>query len=560
MLLSLLLISVGCRAPVTTGGGADPPNAVQPRTLVMAINTEVSNLSPKAALPTSPGRTTRIFNAGLTLPDAQLDEHPYLAEALPQLNSESWKVFPDGRMETTWRLRPGLTWHDGIALTADDFVFALRVYSAPGLSGVFISRPQNLIERMVAEDPRTIRIEWRSPYLHMGEGLEPLPRHLLAESFAAFEQDPAGHRDAFMGQRYWMSEYVGAGPFRLVAWEPATFFEGVAFDGHVLGKPKIDRIMIEIVNNENTVLAKVMAGQVHLSMGQAMRFEQAMVLRQQSGFNDVERKGVLLFYPASMNTLVFQHRPDYQQTPGLLDVRVRKAIVSAIDREGINERLFEGQSPVPFSFATPKASYFTAVDRAVTKYPLDVRRTEQLMAEAGFGKDRDGFFASASGQRFQPSFWNSADLQHQRTAAIVLDSVQRAGIDAQPFAMPNALERDQEARSTFPGALTHSIGAAETAVMSSMVSEQVSGPSNRWNGGNRGGWSNEAVDLLWERYNNTLSRTEQIDSFVQAMKVHSDHVPSLPLAYNLQVISHLAGLKGPEGETSSWNIHEWEWQ
>ena len=51
----------------------------------------------------------------------------------PQLNTDSWRVLPDGGMETTYRLRPDLTWHDGTALTAEDWAFSWRVYQVPEL-------------------------------------------------------------------------------------------------------------------------------------------------------------------------------------------------------------------------------------------------------------------------------------------------------------------------------------------------------------------------------------------------------------------------------------------
>src|SRR5436305_14754861 len=95
--------------------------------------------------------------------DERETPHPYLVEALPQLNTGSWKVFPDGRMETTHRLRPNLTWHDGAALTADDFVFGWQVYSAPEL-GAAGSVPQNQIEEVAAPDPSTVLIKWQRPY------------------------------------------------------------------------------------------------------------------------------------------------------------------------------------------------------------------------------------------------------------------------------------------------------------------------------------------------------------------------------------------------------------
>ena len=64
-----------------------------------------------------------LFLANLGGTDVHGADYPVLAASLPTLNTETWTVFPDGRMETTYRLRPGLTWHDGTPLVAEDFVF-----------------------------------------------------------------------------------------------------------------------------------------------------------------------------------------------------------------------------------------------------------------------------------------------------------------------------------------------------------------------------------------------------------------------------------------------------
>src|SRR4051794_7117022 len=127
---------MSCAAPAATPRqvGAEPrASATSARTLIMVVNTEVANLATKVVGPTSPDRTTRIFNAGLTLIDNTGAPRPYLAADLPRLNTDTWRVFPDGRMETTWKLRPGLTWQNGEPLTSDDFVFAMQMYKAPGM-------------------------------------------------------------------------------------------------------------------------------------------------------------------------------------------------------------------------------------------------------------------------------------------------------------------------------------------------------------------------------------------------------------------------------------------
>src|SRR5258705_183931 len=83
--------------------------------LVIAVRGEPYSVSTHALEGGGAGvnSSMRIFNAGFELIDDRGVPHPYLAEALPELNSDSWRVLPDGRMETRYHLRPNLVWHDG---------------------------------------------------------------------------------------------------------------------------------------------------------------------------------------------------------------------------------------------------------------------------------------------------------------------------------------------------------------------------------------------------------------------------------------------------------------
>jgi ABC-type transport system substrate-binding protein len=125
-----------------------------------------------------------LFGAGLVDIDDRDDPYPVLAETVPQLNSASWQLFPDGRMETTYRLREGLVWHDGVPLTAEDMVFAQRVNAARiewGLSVSAMSPVEHrTIDAVLAPDPRTVVIRWRQAYAPaVAPEMRPLPRHLL---------------------------------------------------------------------------------------------------------------------------------------------------------------------------------------------------------------------------------------------------------------------------------------------------------------------------------------------------------------------------------------------
>src|SRR5262249_28866668 len=150
---------------------------------------------------------------------------PYLAEALPELNTESWQVAEDGTMQTSYHLRPNLTWHDGVPLTADDFVFGLDVYKTPEL-GSAKTEPISLIDDIQAPDDGTVLVTGtarsRGPAALSSVasiangGFQPFPRHILDQPY---RQDTP---DAFANEAYWSTQYVGAGPYKLEHWEPGA--------------------------------------------------------------------------------------------------------------------------------------------------------------------------------------------------------------------------------------------------------------------------------------------------------------------------------------------------
>ncbi|HWP36161.1 MAG TPA: ABC transporter substrate-binding protein [Gemmatimonadales bacterium] len=543
--------------PADSEGGERP--AAASRTLVMAVNTEVSTLSPKMLGPTNPERTTRIFSAGLSLVDARGEVRPYIAEALPQLNSDTWHVFPDGRMETTWRLRPGLAWHDGTPLTAEDFTFAFRVYTSP--LGVFSAKPQDLMAQVVARDPTTLVITWSRSYPEAAQltstEFGPLPRHLLESEFAAYEQDPTT-RDLFLARRYWTTEFVGNGPFRLTAWEAGAHMEGIAFDAHPLGRPKIDRVMIRFIMDDNVAFTNLLAESVHLSMIQLLPFEQGLLLEREWASN---RRGVVIYQATSTMNVAIQHRPEYGHR-ALADLRVRRALAHGIDREGLNEALFSGKGPIVHSFVAPEAPIYPEVDRALVKYLYDPRRLEALMIEAGFRRDREGLFANEAGERFSLPYWVTYSTQLERQLAIMTDTWRQAGVEVQPYVIPGAQARDNQVRSTFPGLLGHGVSPATTSALETFSSDQIGSPSTRWGGQNRGGWSNHEYDRLLGAYSSTLDRAARNQHAVTMFRLMSEEVANYPLFRDLGTIVHLSIVKGPTGQVpeglAHWNIHEWE--
>ncbi len=568
-LLCGALLAFGCAAPAAPSrDGSGPVSLNSPttpsRTMTMVVRYEVTDLAGKIPGSSSPVVTKRLFNAALALIDGQGNARPYLAEALPQLNSESWKVFPDGRMETMYRLRPGLTWHDGAPLTADDFVFAYRVYGNRAFT-IFIDEPQDRIESVSAPDPLTVVIEWSRVYPGAGalifSDFDPLPRHLLERSVAAVE-DGSQAPDAFINLPFFTNEYVGAGPYKLEHWTPGSQLEATAFPGHATGKPKIERVIVRIISDENTVLSTVLAGQADFTADFTLRFEHGMVLKREW---ESQGKGTVVLKPSSSVIQMLQMRPEYVMHPGQLDVRVRKALAQTIDRQGLNDGLFEGQGFSSDNYVPPTVPYFTEVDRTIAKYAFDPRRAEQYMSEAGFAKDSEGFYASPTTGRFKTDIRVTAGPEFERGQAIVMDAWRRVGFDVSGSVLPAAQARDREARQTFPGMASRGGGLEER----SFTTPEIGSPANRWTGDNRGGWSSSEYDRIYNAFTTTIDQAERVRYTVQMLRLLSEELPAYPMYLALQVNAQVAGLQGPEPGTAGfgtmtpgtlpyWNIQDWE--
>src|SRR5438046_665526 len=128
--IALVLVVVGCAAPVprtdVPGGGTTAPSPGAPKRITMGIYGELTNVRSQV-MTVTPGLTEveQVINAGLAAIDDRGVMHPRLAESIPSLENGRWKLFDDGRMETTWTIRPDARWHDGTPFTSNDVYFTV---------------------------------------------------------------------------------------------------------------------------------------------------------------------------------------------------------------------------------------------------------------------------------------------------------------------------------------------------------------------------------------------------------------------------------------------------
>jgi peptide/nickel transport system substrate-binding protein len=271
----------------------------------------------------------------------------------------------------------------------------------------------------------------------------------------------------------------------------------------------------------------------------------------------------VLYQPELPRFVQVQHRAEYANPAAVRDVRVRRALAHAIDRPAINEALFDGKGITSDSLIFPTVPYVAEVERAITRYPLDRRRSEQLMNEAGFSKDASGSFADRPGARLNFEVRNIQSSQNDAERSIIADGWRRAGFEVEEDVFTPVQTRDGHALGTFRAlSITSAAAAREGLTLENLNSASISRPDTRWIGQNRGGWSNPAYDRAVDGFLSSLDPKEQSRSLIEAVKALTEDLGVIPLHFNPRAVAYATGVVGVNVRTGtvdpSWNIYEWE--
>src|SRR5207248_3837859 len=88
------------------------------------------------------------------------------------------------------------------------------------------------------------------------------------------------NKEGFLDLPYWNQDYIGSGPFKIVAWDPGVGMQLAAHDGYALGRPRIDALEVQFIPDPNTLMAGLLAGAVDAT-SQLGSSDTAIQLREQ---------------------------------------------------------------------------------------------------------------------------------------------------------------------------------------------------------------------------------------------------------------------------------------
>ena len=275
-------------------------------------------------------------------------------------------ISADGKT-ITYHLRHGVTWQDGVPFSSADVVFTVAKIMDPSVNAPN-SGPYTHIASITAPDPYTVVVHLHAPWAPAigqlfcnGENGSIIPKHLLEQS-ADFNHDPFGIHP------------VGTGPLRLVSWERGADIKFDAYPGYFGGAPKIRSVVVQIIPDANTRLTTLTSHE--LDFATVGNPAEVPALRRAPGLR------VLLVKNYALILVEF----NVTRSP-LNDVRVRRALATALDRPRLTARTFVGTAIAADSFIPP-FSWAYAPDNASP--PYDVAAAQRLLDEAGWHAGADG--------------------------------------------------------------------------------------------------------------------------------------------------------------------------
>jgi len=383
-----------------------------------------------------------LVNAGLGVTNDSATLVPQLAEQIPTVENGLWKVLPDGRMETSWKIRSGVRWHDGEPFTTQDLLFTLQVARDKDLE-VLADRIYDSILAVEAADAQTILVRWASPRidadgLFTPDAAMPIPKHLLERVYL-------DDKSKLLEHGFWTEQFVGLGPFRLQEFVRGSHLTLLANDAYVLGRPRIDQIDVKFIPDQNALIANVLAGSVELTLSRGLSVEQAEQVRAlwgDGGQIAVKFVNWVAVWPQFVN-------PNPQV---VTDARFRGALLHTMDRQEMADVIQAGLVPVAHVIINPNDPVYPEIQGSVVRYDFDTRRASQIIESLGYAKGVDGFYRDAAGERLEIELRTSAtrDVSNKSVLAIG-DFWQRVGIATSVAITPPALARDAEYRVSFPG-------------------------------------------------------------------------------------------------------------
>jgi len=515
-------------------------------------------INPHFAIGTKDQEASRIFYEPLAAWDDEGNLVPVLAAEIP--SRDSGTLAADGK-SVVWKLKPGVTWHDGKPVTADDLVFNWQYAKDPATATTTTGSYKDLKVEKV--DELTVRVLFDKPTpfwadAFVGTAGSIIPRHLFADYIGAKSRDTPANLVP-----------VGTGPYKFAEFRPGDMVRGDRnTDYHLPNRPFFDAIEMKGGGDAvSAARAVLQSGEYDYAWN--LQVEDEILKRLEEG-----GKGrVELVYGGNLEFILLNVTDPNVEVDGekasiktkhfaFSDPAVRRAMNLLVDRKSIQQFIY-GRT------GRATANTVNGPDRFVSKdtsYAFDVAKANKLLDDAGWAKGPDGIRAK-DGKPMKFLFQTSINAPRQKTQAIVKQAAQKAGIEMELKSVTASVFFSSDAANpdTYPHfyadieMYTNNATQPDPATwMLQYVSWEAATKANKWQGRNIVRWQNAEADALYNQAQTELDPVKRAALFIKMNDlIVADNV--LPLLHRAKVSAVAAKLHAPQSgwDNDLWALPDW---
>ena len=504
------------------------PAALAKDDLVIGVAQFPSSLHPDIDAEVIKGYVLGFTTRAITAYDKDWKNSCLLCTELPTLANGLAKLETvDGKpgMAVTIKLRPDLKWSDGKPLSTDDLVFTWKVGKDPA-SGFTNGHPWSEIASIDVQNPTTAVLHLNVVTYRYNTWDSLLPAHIEGPIY-----DKAGGAAEYLKQTLYnrapTTPGLYNGPYMIAAYqsgvqvvlEPNPHWPGP--------KPGFKRIVVKLIENTAALQANLLSGDVDMVAGEGVGLTIDQVIKLRDSYPD---KFTYVFRPS----LTYEHIDLKVENPVLSDVRVRRAVLHAMDRETLVNKLFAGMQPVATTWVNPLDPNYT---KDVPTYAFDRAKAKALLADAGWTPGKDGICVNKDGTRLSIEYGTTAGNRLRELVQQVLqDQLKAACIEVtvknEP---PRTFFGETIKKRTYNGLAMYawSSGVGESP-RRTLHSAQIPTQANNFTGSNAIAFSDARMDVLIGQAESELDPAKQKAIWAEMQKIYAEKLYVLPLYYRAE--------------------------
>jgi peptide/nickel transport system substrate-binding protein len=465
--------------------------------LVVASDSEPRNLNP--AMVASNGVFFVSSKIVEPLAEASFENVDGLAPRL----ATSWEGSPDG-LTVTFKLREGVTWHDGKPFTSADVAF----------SAMQVWKPLQNLGRVVFKDLETV--ETPDELTAVFRFAKPTPFQLIRNALPALTSVVPKHiyEQGKIEENAANTAPVGTGPFRFSEHKPGEYYllkRNESYWG--ADQPLLDEIVYRSLPDRAAAAGALEAGEIQLAAFSAVPLADLARISKVDGI-EVVTKG----YEALTYQLVIEINHRRKE---LADLKVRQAIAHAVDKDFVVKTIFLGYAAAATGPVPKNDKQFYTSD--VPTYAFDVAKANNLLDEAGYKRDSDG-------KRFSLKLLPAPYFNETKQFGDYLrQALAEIGIDAE--LVNNDSAAHQKAVYTdhaFDLAIAPPVFRGDPAISTTILVK--SGTPDGVPFSNQGGYANADLDALIDKATATLDEKARIELYHEFQRKVVDDLPLINVA------------------------------